>query len=34
MAIYNACGVKLDEYPFTPAKLLRALKEKKEAQQA
>ncbi len=34
MAIYNACGVKLDEYPYTPAKLLRALKEKKEAQQA
>lgn len=28
MAIYNACGIKLDDYPFTPAKVLAALKEK------
>ena len=28
MAIYNACGIKLDSYPFSPAKVLKALKEK------
>ena len=28
MAIYNACGIKLNHYPFTPAKVLAALKEK------
>jgi len=28
MAIYNACGVKLDDYPFLPGQILRALKEK------
>ena len=30
MALYNACGIKLDSYPFTPAKVLAALKEKEE----
>lgn len=28
MAIYNACGIKLNSYPFSPAKVLQALKEK------
>ena len=28
LAIYNACGIKLNSYPFTPAKILAALKEK------
>lgn len=28
MAIYNACGIKLNSYPYTPAKVLKALKEK------
>ena len=28
MAIYNACGIKLNDYPFTPGKVLAALKEK------
>ena len=28
MAIYNACGIELNDYPFTPAKVLAALKEK------
>lgn len=28
MAIYNACGIKLNEYPFLPSKILKALKEK------
>lgn len=28
MAIYNACGIKLDSYPYSPAKILDALKEK------
>lgn len=28
MAIYNACGIKLRSVPFTPAKVLAALKEK------
>lgn len=27
MALYNACGVKLNSYPFTPDKVLAALKE-------
>ena len=30
MAIYNACGITLNDYPFTPAKVLAALKEKEE----
>ena len=30
MAIYNACQIKLNSYPFTPAKVLKALKEKEE----
>ncbi len=28
MAIYNACGIKLNSYPFSPAKVIQALKEK------
>lgn len=28
MAIYNACGIELDSYPFTPDKVLAALKAK------
>ncbi|MBP3645410.1 MAG: xanthine dehydrogenase family protein molybdopterin-binding subunit [Clostridia bacterium] len=28
MAVYNACGIKLNDYPFTPDKVLAALKEK------
>ncbi len=28
MAMYNACGIKLKSVPFTPAKILAALKEK------
>lgn len=28
MAIYNACGIKLNSYPYTPAKVLKALNEK------
>lgn len=28
MAIYNACGIKMNSYPYTPAKILKALKEK------
>ena len=28
MAIYNAIGVKLNDYPFLPAQILKALKEK------
>lgn len=28
MAIYNACGIKLNEYPFLPGQILNALKEK------
>lgn len=28
MALYNACGIKLNSYPFTPDKVLAALKEK------
>ena len=28
MAIYNACGIKLDSYPFLPSEVLRALKAK------
>lgn len=28
MAIYNACGVKLNSYPFTPDKVIAALKQK------
>ena len=28
MAIYNACGIKLNSYPFTPDKVLAALKAK------
>ena len=28
MAIYNACGIKLNSYPYSPAKILKALKEK------
>lgn len=32
MAIYNACGIELNDYPFTPDKVLAALKAKaKEA---
>lgn len=31
MALYNACGITLNDYPFTPDKILKALKEKKEA---
>lgn len=27
MAIYNACGIELDSYPFLPSKVLAALKE-------
>ncbi|MEG0392646.1 MAG: xanthine dehydrogenase family protein molybdopterin-binding subunit [Anaerovoracaceae bacterium] len=30
MAIYNACGIELLEYPFLPSKVLAALKEKEE----
>lgn len=30
MALYNACGIKLNSYPFTPGKVLAALKEKEE----
>lgn len=30
MAIYNACGIKLNSYPFTPAKVLDALRKKEE----
>ncbi len=28
MAIYNACGIKLNDYPFLPDQILKALKEK------
>lgn len=28
MAIYNACGIKLNSFPFTPDKVLKALKAK------
>jgi xanthine dehydrogenase molybdenum-binding subunit len=28
MALYNACGVNLDDYPFLPAKIIEALKTK------
>ena len=28
MAVYNACGIKLNEYPFTPGLVLAALKSK------
>ena len=28
MALYNACGIKMNSYPFSPAKILKALKEK------
>lgn len=28
MAIYNACGIELNDYPFTPDKILAALKAK------
>ena len=28
MAVYNACGIELLDYPFTPQKVLAALKEK------
>ena len=28
MAIYNACGIELNDYPFLPGKILAALKEK------
>ena len=30
MAVYNAVGVWLDEFPFTPARVLAALKAKEE----
>ena len=28
MAIYNACAIKLNSYPFSPAKVMKALKDK------
>ena len=30
MAVYNACGVWINEFPFTPARVLAALKAKEE----
>ncbi|MBQ8537630.1 MAG: molybdopterin-dependent oxidoreductase [Clostridia bacterium] len=30
MAIYNACGVKMNDYPFRPAEMLAKLKEKEK----
>lgn len=30
MAVYNACGIELEEYPYLPAKVLAALKEKED----
>lgn len=30
MAIYNACGITLDDYPFTPDKILAELKKKEK----
>ena len=30
MALYNACGIMLESYPYTPGKVLAALKEKEE----
>lgn len=30
MAIYNACRIKLNSYPYSPAKVLKALKEKED----
>ena len=30
MAVYNACGVWINEFPFTPARVLAALRAKEE----
>lgn len=30
MAVYNACGIELEEYPYLPAKVLAALKNKED----
>ena len=33
MAVYNACGIELEEYPYLPAKVLAALREKEDKAQ-